>query len=98
VGDISEVPEATEMDCTLKIKWKKKKRTFEQAELSELFGKFGPVDTVVMTKQGSGLVVFKSIVGAVSKTSRYQMVCGQSMYSFGFNSMQRLLAKIPTRT
>ncbi|CAO3683717.1 unnamed protein product [Umbelopsis vinacea] len=60
----AEVPEATEMDCTLKIKWKKKKRTFEQAELSELFGKFGPVDTVVMTKQGSGLVVFKSIVGA----------------------------------
>jgi DnaJ family protein C protein 17 len=54
------------MDCTLKIKWKKKKRTFDQTELASLFGKFGPVDAVVMTKQGSGLVVFKSIVGAVS--------------------------------
>jgi DnaJ homolog subfamily C member 17 len=54
------------MDRTLKIKWKKKKRTFDQTELASLFGKFGPVDAVVMTKQGSGLVVFKSIVGAVS--------------------------------
>ncbi|KAI9287097.1 hypothetical protein BC943DRAFT_379139 [Umbelopsis sp. AD052] len=60
----AEVPQASEMDCTLKIKWKKKKRTFEQTELASLFGKFGPVDAVVMTKQGSALVVFKSIVGA----------------------------------
>jgi DnaJ family protein C protein 17 len=60
------VPQASEMDCTLKLKWKKKKRTFETSELEEIFQKFGPVDTVVMIKQGNALVAFKSIVGAVS--------------------------------
>ncbi|CAM0135230.1 unnamed protein product [Umbelopsis sp. WA50703] len=58
------VPQASEMDCTLKLKWKKKKRTFETSELEEIFQKFGPVDTVVMIKQGNALVAFKSIVGA----------------------------------
>lgn len=54
------------MDCTLKLKWKKKKKTFETSELEEIFQKFGPVDTVVLKKQGNALVAFKSIVGAVS--------------------------------
>ncbi|KAK9696286.1 hypothetical protein K7432_012557 [Basidiobolus ranarum] len=51
-------------DCSLKIKWKKKVYTPDTQALQELFSKFGEVSDVISKKQGSALIVFKSVVSA----------------------------------
>ncbi|ORY02600.1 DnaJ-domain-containing protein [Basidiobolus meristosporus CBS 931.73] len=51
-------------DCTLKVKWKKKVVQHDSDSLQRLFSKFGDVSNVISTKQGSALIVFKSIVSA----------------------------------
>ncbi|KAF7722692.1 hypothetical protein EC973_002855 [Apophysomyces ossiformis] len=59
------MPETTELDCSLKFKWKRKKHTFNADDLQALLNPLGQVDTVIMTeKKGSALVVFTSVVGA----------------------------------
>ncbi|KAG0166467.1 DnaJ (Hsp40), sub C, member 17 [Apophysomyces sp. BC1034] len=60
-----EIPETTELDCSLKLKWKRKKHALTPDDLQTLLNPIGKVDTVVMTeKKGNALVVFTSIVGA----------------------------------
>ena len=54
------------MDCTLSVKWNKKKyNTLEEDALTSLFQKFGPVDSCLSLKQGSAVITFKEITGAV---------------------------------
>ncbi|KAG0335645.1 DnaJ (Hsp40), sub C, member 17 [Podila horticola] len=47
--------EATSLDATLRIKWKKKKHTFESQDLEAIFGKFGPIDSCLSRNPGSAV-------------------------------------------
>ncbi|KAI7850259.1 hypothetical protein BDC45DRAFT_447300 [Circinella umbellata] len=60
------IPEPTELDCALKIKWKRKKHTFTEEELEKLLNPIGKVDTIAIAekKKGTALVVFKTVVDA----------------------------------
>lgn len=63
-----ELPEETELDCVLKLKWKRKKYDFSEKELKELLDPIGKVHSVALSqkKKGSAIVVFKTVVDAVS--------------------------------
>ena len=56
------------MDFALKIKWKRKKHTFTEEELEKILNPIGKVDTIAIAekKKGTALVVFKTVVDAVS--------------------------------
>ncbi|KAI8147070.1 hypothetical protein BJV82DRAFT_597611 [Fennellomyces sp. T-0311] len=60
------IPEPTELDCALKIKWKRKKHTFTEDDLEKLLNPIGKVDTIAIAekKKGTALVVFKTVVDA----------------------------------
>ncbi|RUP47299.1 hypothetical protein BC936DRAFT_145897 [Jimgerdemannia flammicorona] len=66
VAEDSTPTEHGELDCTLKVKWKRKRHTLDSADLESIFSVFGPVDSVAVSskKQGSALVVFKTVVAA----------------------------------
>ncbi|KAJ3054189.1 DnaJ (Hsp40), sub C, member 17 [Rhizophlyctis rosea] len=68
-GKRDEVEAASPEECTLKLKWKRKRRDYDAEEIETLFGRYGVVDRVLMSSKGkgSGLVVFKSLAGAVSE-------------------------------
>ncbi|KAI7870717.1 hypothetical protein BDF14DRAFT_1768555 [Spinellus fusiger] len=57
---------SSELDCALKIKWKRKKYTFTEEDLMALLDPIGHVDSIALSekKKGSALVVLKTIVGA----------------------------------
>ncbi|KAG1441344.1 hypothetical protein G6F56_011528 [Rhizopus delemar] len=61
-----ELPEATELDCALKFKWKRKKYNFSERDLENMLEPLAKVDTVALSqkKKGSALVVFKTVVDA----------------------------------
>ncbi|CAO3685244.1 unnamed protein product [Rhizopus microsporus] len=63
-----EVTETNELDCALKIKWKRKKYDFSEQDLERILDPIGKVDTVALSqkKKGSALVVFKTVVDAHS--------------------------------
>ncbi|OAD70743.1 hypothetical protein PHYBLDRAFT_64177 [Phycomyces blakesleeanus NRRL 1555(-)] len=63
---VPEMPETTELDCALKIKWKRKKHAFTEESIKELLNTIGKVDTIAFSekKKGSALVVFKTVVDA----------------------------------
>ncbi|KAG0199540.1 hypothetical protein BGX28_007236 [Mortierella sp. GBA30] len=56
--------EATSLDTTLRLKWKKKKYTFESEDLIDIFKNYGTIDSCLSKNQGSALVSFKTITGA----------------------------------
>ncbi|KAF9323340.1 DnaJ (Hsp40), sub C, member 17, partial [Linnemannia elongata] len=56
--------EATSLDTTLRVKWKKKKQELGTEELTEIFKKFGSIDSCLSKKQGSALISFKTLTGA----------------------------------
>ncbi|KAF9123501.1 DnaJ (Hsp40), sub C, member 17 [Mortierella sp. 14UC] len=56
--------EAASLDTTLRIKWKKKKQELGPEELTEIFKKFGAIDSCLSKKQGSALISFKTLTGA----------------------------------
>ncbi|KAF9542060.1 DnaJ (Hsp40), sub C, member 17 [Mortierella hygrophila] len=56
--------EATSLDTTLRVKWKKKKQELGTEELTEIFKKFGVIDSCLSKKQGSALISFKTLTGA----------------------------------
>ncbi|CDH50264.1 subfamily member 17 [Lichtheimia corymbifera JMRC:FSU:9682] len=60
------IPEPTELDCTLKVKWKRKKHTFTESDLEAILSPIGKVDSIALSekKKGSALVVFKTVVDA----------------------------------
>ncbi|CEG83667.1 hypothetical protein RMATCC62417_17549 [Rhizopus microsporus] len=65
---VEEVTEPNELDCALKIKWKRKKYDFSEQDLERILDPIGKVDTVALSqkKKGSALVVFKTVVDAHS--------------------------------
>ncbi|KAF9384936.1 DnaJ (Hsp40), sub C, member 17 [Podila verticillata] len=64
--------EATSLDATLRIKWKKKKHTFEPQELEAVFEKFGPIDSCLSMKPGSAVVSFKALTGAFAAMKAHE--------------------------
>ncbi|KAF9081910.1 DnaJ (Hsp40), sub C, member 17, partial [Mortierella sp. GBA35] len=56
--------EATSLDTTLRLKWKKKKQELGSEELTDIFNKFGAIDSCLSKKQGSALISFKTLTGA----------------------------------
>ncbi|KAL1915780.1 uncharacterized protein VTP21DRAFT_6539 [Calcarisporiella thermophila] len=56
----------SELDRTLKMRWKKKDHTFSQADISQILANYGEIEAVAISakKGGSALVVFKTIVAA----------------------------------
>lgn len=70
---LEKIPEPTELDCTLKVKWKRKKHTFTESDLEAILSPIGKVDSIALSekKKGSALVVFKTVVDAVSDCSKY---------------------------
>ncbi|KAI7825332.1 hypothetical protein BC939DRAFT_127770 [Gamsiella multidivaricata] len=56
--------ETKSLDTTLRLKWKKKKYTFHSKQLTEIFNKYGAIDSCLSKKQGSALVSFKTLTGA----------------------------------
>lgn len=73
---IEKIPEPTELDCTLKLKWKRKKHIFTESDLETILSPIGKVDSVALSekKKGSALVVFKSVVDAVSNSNHHCML------------------------
>ncbi|KAJ3026923.1 hypothetical protein HDV00_011523 [Rhizophlyctis rosea] len=65
---VESVEGASAEECSVKIKWKRKKRDFGEEELEGLFGRYGVVDRVLVSGKGKGsaLIVFKSLAEAVS--------------------------------
>ncbi|GAA5809998.1 hypothetical protein MFLAVUS_003413 [Mucor flavus] len=63
-----ELPEETELDCALKIKWKRKKYDFSESDLERILDPLGRVDSVALSqkKKGGAIVVFKTVVDAYS--------------------------------
>ncbi|KND01070.1 uncharacterized protein SPPG_04161 [Spizellomyces punctatus DAOM BR117] len=59
---------ASVMDCTLKVKWKKKYADFTKEDLEMVFGKYGKVESVIMSSKGKGtaMVIFDSLLDARS--------------------------------
>ncbi|KAG0040949.1 DnaJ (Hsp40), sub C, member 17 [Podila clonocystis] len=64
--------EATSLDATLRIKWKKKKHTFESQDLEAIFGKFGPIDSCLSRNPGSAVVSFKVLTGAFAAMKAHE--------------------------
>ncbi|KAI9319441.1 hypothetical protein BX666DRAFT_1926158 [Dichotomocladium elegans] len=62
------IPEPTELDCTLKLKWIRKKYNFSEADLETIISPIGKVDSIAISgkekKKASALIVFKSVVDA----------------------------------
>ncbi|KAI9498472.1 hypothetical protein BDB00DRAFT_800414 [Zychaea mexicana] len=60
------IPEPTELDCALKIKWKRKKHMFTEEDLQKILNPIGKVDTIAIAekKKGTALAVFKTVVDA----------------------------------
>lgn len=56
--------ESKSLDTTLRIKWNKKKHSFETDTLSNIFKKYGEVDKCLSKKPGSAVISFHSIQGA----------------------------------
>ncbi|KAG0299547.1 DnaJ (Hsp40), sub C, member 17 [Dissophora globulifera] len=56
--------ETKSLDTTLRLKWKKKKHTFETDDLINIFKTFGEVDSCLSKNQGSALISFKTLAGA----------------------------------
>ncbi|KAF9152612.1 DnaJ (Hsp40), sub C, member 17, partial [Actinomortierella ambigua] len=52
------------LDSTLRVKWKKKKCTFDEDQLRAIFGKFGQIESCLCRNQGSAVISFQSIPGA----------------------------------
>jgi hypothetical protein len=63
--------EATSLDTTLRVKWKKKKQELGTEDLTEIFKSFGAIDSCLSKKQGSALISFKTLTGAVSSHLTY---------------------------
>ncbi|CAO3567491.1 unnamed protein product [Mortierella alpina] len=63
--------ETTSLDTTLRLKWKKKKHTFESEELVDIFKCYGIIDSCLSKNQGSALVSFKTITGAYTAMKAY---------------------------
>ncbi|GJJ77184.1 DnaJ homolog subfamily C member 17 [Entomortierella parvispora] len=73
-GEFADLMEATKqaareeeiksLDCTLSVKWNKKKYPLKVDQLTSQFEKFGPVDSCVSLKEGSAVIAFKEITGA----------------------------------
>lgn len=63
-----DLPEETELDCALKIKWKRKRYDFTKEDLKELLDPIGKVESLELSekKKGSAIIVFKTVVDAVS--------------------------------
>ncbi|KAF9926267.1 DnaJ (Hsp40), sub C, member 17 [Linnemannia zychae] len=61
--------EATSLDTTLRVKWKKKKQEFSEEDLTNIFKKFGAIDSCLSIKQGLGVISFKTITGAYAAIS-----------------------------
>lgn len=61
-----ELPEETELDCALKVKWKRKKFEFSESDLQHILDPIGRVDSVALSqkKKGGAIVVFKTVVDA----------------------------------
>ncbi|KAF9428627.1 DnaJ (Hsp40), sub C, member 17 [Podila epigama] len=64
--------EATSLDTTLRVKWKKKKNEYDQNELRSIFQKFGPIDSCLSKKQGSALVSFTTLTGAIAAMKAFE--------------------------
>lgn len=61
-----ELPEESELDCALKVKWKRKRFDFSESDLTRILDPIGSVDSVALTqkKKGGAIVVFKTVVDA----------------------------------
>ena len=72
---VTELPEPTELDCALKFKWKRKKYDFSEQDLQQMLSPLASIDTVALSqkKKGSALVVFNTVVDAVSFFDRYSV-------------------------
>ncbi|KAJ3179714.1 DnaJ (Hsp40), sub C, member 17 [Gaertneriomyces sp. JEL0708] len=57
---------ATVRDCTLKVKWKHKLRSFTEDELESIFRQYGSVEKVIISakRKGSAMIIFDSIFAA----------------------------------
>ncbi|KAF9994672.1 DnaJ (Hsp40), sub C, member 17, partial [Modicella reniformis] len=64
--------ESKSLDTTLRIKWKKKKHTFDTDELSNLFKPYGEIDSCLSKNQGSALISFKTITGAFAVMGAFE--------------------------
>ncbi|KAG2198013.1 hypothetical protein INT47_004980 [Mucor saturninus] len=62
----AELPEESELDCALKVKWKRKKFDFSESDLEHILNPIGSVDSVALSqkKKGGAIVVFKTVVDA----------------------------------
>ncbi|KAF9967394.1 DnaJ (Hsp40), sub C, member 17 [Mortierella alpina] len=63
--------ETTSLDTTLRLKWKKKKHTFESDALLDIFKNYGTIDSCLSKNQGSALMSFKTITGAYAAMKAY---------------------------
>ncbi|KAF9348492.1 DnaJ (Hsp40), sub C, member 17 [Mortierella sp. AD094] len=59
-----ELEESKSLETTLKLKWKKKKHAFDADMLTDIFSKYGAVDSCVSKNQRSALISFKTLTGA----------------------------------
>ncbi|KAG0336452.1 DnaJ (Hsp40), sub C, member 17 [Podila humilis] len=64
--------QAKSLDTTLRIKWKKKKHSFESSELEAIFGKYGPIDSCLSRNQGSAVISFKTLAGAFAAVKAHE--------------------------
>ncbi|KAG0250558.1 DnaJ (Hsp40), sub C, member 17 [Mortierella polycephala] len=64
--------EASSLDTTLKVKWKKKKHAFESGSLKDIFTSYGIVDSCLSKNQGSALVSFKTIKEAYTAMKAHE--------------------------
>lgn len=88
-----ELPQETELDCALKIKWKRKKYDFSESDLQQILDPIGRVDTVALSqkKKGSAIVAFKSVVdayGVVTKKDSHPSLAQ-------FESIDWVTGKVP---
>ncbi|KAI8976866.1 hypothetical protein BDB01DRAFT_727096 [Pilobolus umbonatus] len=65
---------SSELDCALKVTWKKKKYDFTVKELHSLFSPFGKIETIELSqkKKGRAFVIFKTVVDAHKVVSKQQ--------------------------
>ncbi|KAL6602506.1 DnaJ-domain-containing protein [Neocallimastix sp. 'constans'] len=68
----------SDMDKTLKLKWKSKKYTFSQEELEEIFSKYGKIEYLILSKKkGNAVIQFKSLYSAYSVIVDKQEKCNK---------------------